>query len=88
MGLERISSSPLHKRVINRLEQYPYVKNIGRKFIKFCLTGSVGFIIAYGLLWVLTEKVGFWYMWSALMAQVAATIWNFTLSLKWVFKDK
>lgn len=61
-------------------------RQIGKKFAKFCVTGGVGFLIAYGLLYVLTEYAHFWYMFSALIAQVAATIWNFTLSLKWVFK--
>jgi putative flippase GtrA len=67
-------------RLINRY------KGLGKKFAKFCLTGLGGFLIAYSLLYVLTEYAHFWYMWSALMAQVAATAWNFTLSLKWVFK--
>jgi putative flippase GtrA len=68
------------------VKNHPSVVSIGKKFGKFCITGGVGFLIAYSLLWILTEKAGFWYMWSALMAQVAATIWNFTISLKWVFK--
>jgi putative flippase GtrA len=66
--------------------KHPSVVSITKKFIKFCITGGIGFLIAYSLLYVLTEYAHFWYMWSALMAQVAATAWNFTLSLKWVFK--
>ena len=59
-----------------------------RKFFKFALVGGVGFLIAYSLLWILTEKAGLWYMFSALIAQVAATIWNFTANLKWTFNEK
>ncbi len=56
-----------------------------RKFIKFCLVGGIGFLIAYSLLWILTEKVGLWYMFSALIAQVVATVWNFWGNLRWTF---
>jgi len=69
------------------VKNHPSIVNIGKKFGKFCLVGSAGFLIAYGLLWILTEKAGMWYMHSALVAQVAATIWSFTLSLKWTFKN-
>jgi len=68
------------------VKNHPSVISTGKKFGKFCAVGGVGFLIAYGLLWVLTDKVGMWYMYSALVAQVAATIWNFTFNLKWTFR--
>ena len=68
------------------VKNHPSFVNIGKKFGKFAIVGGVGFLIAYSLLWVLTEKAGMWYMYSALVAQVAATIWNFTLNLKWTFR--
>lgn len=70
------------------VSKHPSVINVGKKFGKFSLVGGVGFLIAYGLLWVLTEKAGLWYMYSALIAQVIATIWNFTFNLKWTFRSQ
>jgi putative flippase GtrA len=67
--------------MINRIKGNPLLW----KFTKFCLVGGVGFLIAYSLLWILTEKAGMWYMFSALIAQVAATLWNFWANLKWTF---
>jgi dolichol-phosphate mannosyltransferase len=57
------------------------------RFGKFCIVGGIGFLIAYSLLWVFTEKVGLWYMISALIAQVAATIWNFWANNSWTWKS-
>jgi dolichol-phosphate mannosyltransferase len=63
-------------------------RDIAKKFVKFSVVGGVGFLIAYTLLYVLTEFAGFWYMLSAIFAQVAATIWNFTANYKWTFRQK
>jgi len=70
------------------VKKHPSVISVGKKFGKFCLVGGVGFLIAYSLLWIFTEKVGLWYMYSALVAQAAATIWNFTANLKWTFRSQ
>lgn len=73
-------------RVGKDVSKHPSIISTGKKFGKFCAVGGVGFLIAYGLLWVFTEKVGLWYMYSALVAQAVATIWNFSLNLKWTFR--
>lgn len=69
--------------MFRRLRQNPLLW----RFIKFSLVGGVGFLIAWSILWIFTEKVGLWYMMSAIIAQVAATIWNFSANNWWTWRQ-
>ena len=57
-------------------------------FIKFSLVGLVGVVIHFGLLYWLTETVGLWYLWSAVIAVTLANINNYILNHLWTFKKK
>ena len=54
-----------------------YVKNVGPQFIRYCIVGGLGSIINLAVLYCLTEFVGLWYMFSAVLATGIAVIWNF-----------
>ena len=56
--------------------------------IKFSLVGMVGFAIHFGLLYLLTDKVGLWYLWSAVIAITTANLNNYILNHLWTFKSK
>ncbi len=57
------------------------------RFLKFCLVGSGGALIQLGLTYLLTEKLGLWYMLSLCIAIGLALVWNFTWNLKWTFNE-
>lgn len=57
-------------------------------FIKYGLVGSVGFAIHLMVLWLLTDYVHLWYMLSATIAIVVASLNNYILNYHWTFKDK
>ena len=65
------------------LAKLPY-----KKLIKFCLVGGVGFLIQGGTLLFFTEVFGLWYILSFVIGVILATIWTFTVNLKWTFKGK
>jgi len=75
----------LREQVIKLKERY---KGIWLKFAKFLVVGGIGFLIAYGLLWVLLYKVELRYWASMLITQTIATLWNFTGNLLWTFKEQ
>lgn len=56
------------------------------KYIKFCVVGGTGAIITWGLTYLLTDKAGWWYMASVVLATVIAMTWNFTWNYRWTFK--
>lgn len=58
------------------------------RYIKFSLVGMVGVGIHFALLYFLTEKVGLWYLWSAVIAITVANINNYILNHVWTFKSK
>ncbi len=58
------------------------------RFIKFSLVGMVGVVIHFGLLYLLTENVGLWYLWSAVIAITTANLNNYILNHLWTFKSK
>lgn len=58
------------------------------RFVKFCLVGISGVGINIGLLWLLTESLGFHYMLSAIISIEASVITNFTLNNFFTFADR
>ncbi len=58
------------------------------RYIKYSLVGLIGAGIHFALLYVLTDKVGLWYLLSATIAILVAGTNNYILNYKWTFKDK
>ncbi len=85
------------KTKFNLREQLNYLKHLYhlsqvdkeiRRFFKFCLVGTSGVFVNMGLLWLLTETAGFYYLISAIFAIEASIISNFTLNELWTFRDR
>lgn len=81
----------------NSTEQINYLKHLWRliradkeaeRFIKFCLVGLSGVVINLGLLWLLTEPIGLFYVLSYIIAIEASIINNFTWNELWTFRDR
>ncbi len=58
------------------------------RFIKFCLVGLSGVLVNEGLLWLLTESFGLFYMLSAAIGIETAILTNFSLNEIWTFRDR
>ena len=58
-----------------------------RQFVKYGIVGSSTVLIDMGLLFVFTEFVGLWYMFSAIISSTAAVTFNFLMNRNWSFKS-
>jgi len=58
------------------------------RFFQFALVGASGIVVNALVLGFATERLGFYYLVSAVVATVASTLWNFTLSELWVFRGR
>lgn len=58
---------------------------IWRKILRFGVVGGTAFIVDYGFLFVLTEFAGFNYLVSAAISFTLAHVYNYILSVRWVF---
>lgn len=58
------------------------------RLVKFALVGLIGVFVNIGLLWFLTEKLGLYYLLSAIASAEAAILSNFILNEKWTFRDR
>ena len=58
-----------------------------RQFIKYGIVGSSSVIIDMGLLFIFTEFFGVWYMFSAIIAQSVAVVFNFLMNRNWSFRS-
>jgi dolichol-phosphate mannosyltransferase len=58
------------------------------RFFKFCLVGGSGILVNMGLLWILTEYLGLFYVLSAAVSIETSILTNFTLNDLWTFRDR
>lgn len=61
-----------HEKLINQL-------------IKFGVVGAIAFLIDYVLLYVLTEYLNIYYLISSVISFTVSLIFNYILSITWVF---
>ena len=64
-----------------------YKKNTIREFIKFGIVGAIGTFVNIIILYLLTEKIGIYYLISAIFSFVVAMSSNFILNKIWTFKE-
>ena len=58
------------------------------RFLKYCLVGASGVLVNMGLLWLLTEVGGLFYLASAAISIETSIITNFTLNDRFTFPDR
>jgi dolichol-phosphate mannosyltransferase len=58
------------------------------RFIKFCLVGLSGVLVNMGLLWLLTEFAGLFYILSAAISIETSILTNFALNDYFTFRDR
>lgn len=78
-------------------EQVNYLRHLARlmpadrslgRFLKFCLVGGSGVMVNMGLLWLLTEAAGVFYLASSAVAVECAILNNFLWNDVWTFRDR
>ena len=56
------------------------------EIVRFCFVGGVSFLMDYGLLFVLTEFVGLYYLYSSAISFSITVVFNYWLCVIYVFK--
>ena len=64
----------------------PGVKSFLNRLVKFNLVSLAGLGINMGVLWLLTEVFGLYYLLSNLCGIVVATLWNYLVNTWWTWK--
>lgn len=59
-----------------------------KQFFRFSIVGGLSFVIDYGLLFLLTESGDMHYLVSASCSFIAATVFNYIYSMKYVFSSR
>jgi putative flippase GtrA len=55
--------------------------------IRYAVVGGATVLLDYGVLFLLTEHLGLFYITSSIVAFVVALVFNYMLSLWWVFEE-
>ena len=56
-----------------------------KQIIKFGIVGASAFLIDYSILYILTDFFGIYYLYSSIISFIVSVIFNYILSIKWVF---
>ncbi|WP_304747759.1 GtrA family protein [Dubosiella newyorkensis] len=56
-----------------------------KQITKFGIVGVIAFLIDYGLLIFFTEVLGIFYFWSSLISFTVSVLFNYYMTVKWVF---
>ena len=57
------------------------------EMMRFIIVGAITFVVDYGLLYISTEYIGLYYVYSTAIAFIAAVIFNYWLCVIYVFKN-
>jgi len=79
----------------NKKEVVSYLKHLvklavfkHKRFLKFVVVGATGVAVNFGILYLLTDKIHFWYLASATLAVLIAASTNYLQNHYWTFKEK
>lgn len=64
-----------------------YLWSLRKEFIKYALVGASSFLIDVGLLSILVEGVGVWYLAASVITQTVAIVYHFSLNRAWSFRS-
>ena len=64
------------------------MKSLYAQMLKFMLVGVSSFVIDYAVLWILKEYCDFGYLMASFIAFTVALIYNYILSMRYVFKGR
>ena len=56
-----------------------------KQIFKFGIVGGIAFVIDYSLLYIFTDLIGINYLISSAMSFTISLVFNYILSIKWVF---
>jgi dolichol-phosphate mannosyltransferase len=89
-GARHAEQSKAGAREVLRLARSLVRLSIGsnRRLTRFLLVGATGFVVNNAVMALLTEAAGLYYLLSAVVATGVTTLWNFSLTERWVFADR
>lgn len=61
------------------------MKKLFHQLVRFGIVGGTSFLIDYSLLYLFTSVIGIHYLISSLFSFVISTVFNYILSIHWVF---
>lgn len=62
--------------------------DLTKQILKFTVVGGSAFLIDYSLLYILTDICNIYYLTSSVISFIVSFIFNYILSIKWVFSAK
>lgn len=72
---------------LKNLWNYVFDETVFGEALKFGLVGVSGMLVNLGILYILTEFAGFFYLVSGFVAFLIAVSWNFSFNKVWTFKE-
>jgi putative flippase GtrA len=58
------------------------------QFFRYACVGGGAFVVDFGLLFILTDKIGLYYLLSATISFICGLLINYALSIRWVFSKR
>ena len=86
-GKSKAGSKEIFYYLQNLVGYLPYVRKPFKEFFKFAIVGGVGTLVNILILYLLTEMVGVYYLFSAIISFLVAMTTNFILNKVWTFKE-
>lgn len=61
--------------------------NVFYQFVRYAFVGGLAFVVDFGLLYILTEYLSFYYIFSAIISFIVGLLVNYFISVAWVFSQ-
>jgi len=86
-GKSKAGTKEIFYYLQNLIRYLSYKKDLRKEFFKFAFVGLIGTLVNIFILYLLTEKLGVYYIISAFFSFIVAMTSNFILNKVWTFKE-
>jgi putative flippase GtrA len=81
------ATSAIFNYALNRSLTFRSSRAHAQALPRFLIVATTGLLLNGGMLWILHEEAGLYYLWAQILVTGGTLVWNFALNRTWTFSS-